>query len=70
MKATDVVKTRLLTCCWTLQGDLPFLKEAMAAENPIIQRAAIFPSFEQIAMLAHQDPSLSLAKAIELYAER
>ena len=42
----------------------------MAADNPEIQEAAIFPSFEQIAMLANQEPGLSLAKAIELFAER
>lgn len=49
---------------------MSFLKEAMAAENPAIQKAAVFPSFEQLSMLTHQEPGMSLARAIEMFAER
>ena len=53
-----------------IQADMPFLREAMAADNPVIETASVFPIYEQIAMLAQQDPSLSLAECIEIFAER
>lgn len=56
--------------CGLVQADLPFLKEAMAAKNPAIQRASVLPSFEHIALLVSQAPDLSLAGAIEAFAER
>ena len=52
------------------QEDMPFLKEAMAADNHVIQQASIFPTFEQVALLASQEPDLSLHDAINAFAER
>lgn len=42
----------------------------MAAVNPAIEKASVLPGFEHISLLARRDPDVSLAMALQAFAEK
>ncbi len=52
------------------QADMAFLHASLEAENPVLQRACLFPRYQQLALFAEQHPDLNLADALETFADR
>ena len=51
-----------------LQDDMHYLRLAMTEQNPDVERACLFPRYEQIALFMHQNPHHSLASALQAFA--
>ena len=70
----DRSKPRLAEPCQLQQGamqeDMPCLHTALAETNPELQRACLFPSYQQLALFAEQHGNLELSDALELFAKR
>ncbi len=49
---------------------MPLLHASMEAENPPLERACLFPRYQQLALFAEQDPNMGLADALEHFADR
>ena len=52
------------------QEDMAYLHTCLAAENPVLERACLFPRYQQLALFAEQHEDMNLADAIEQFAER
>ena len=52
------------------QEDMPHLHACLEAANPRLQRACLFPRYEQLALFAEQRPGASFADALEQFAEQ
>jgi len=53
-----------------VQADLSHLHYSLSAENPELERACLFPRYQQLGLFAKQHPDLGLADALEQFAER
>ena len=51
-----------------LQDDMHYLRMAMMQQNPDVERACLFPRYEQIALFMHQNPCHSLPTALQAFA--
>lgn len=52
------------------QADMAFLHASLEADNPVLERACLFPRYQQLALFAEQHPDLNLADALESFADR
>ncbi|BDA48563.1 ATP-dependent RNA helicase SUV3L, mitochondrial [Coccomyxa sp. Obi] len=52
------------------EADMAFLHASLEAENPVLERACLFPRYQQLALFAEQHPDLNLADALENFADR
>ena len=52
------------------QEDVQHLHACLEADNPPLQRACLFPRYEQLALFAEQHPGAGFADALEAFAEQ
>ncbi|KAK9917692.1 hypothetical protein WJX75_007248 [Coccomyxa subellipsoidea] len=52
------------------EEDMAYLHTCLAAENPVLESACLFPRYQQLALFAEQHEDMNLADAIEQFAER
>ena len=52
------------------QADLGYMRTCLAEANPPVERACLFPRYEQLALFAEQHPGASFADALEAFAAR
>ncbi len=52
------------------QADMAYLHACLGAENPALERACLFPRYQQLALFADQHPDLNLPDALEQFADR
>ena len=52
------------------QEDMAYLHACLKAENPVLERACLFPRYQQLALFAEQHPDMNLPDALEQFADR
>lgn len=53
-----------------MQEDMPRLREAMQSSSPPLSKACLFPSFERLAVFAHQRERSSFSETLEEFVDR
>lgn len=49
---------------------MPSLHACLEAENPELERACLFPRYQQLALFAEQHPDMCFADALKHFADR